>query len=160
MLTGLHHLHNIMRWAVLLFAVITLFTALRGMISKRDFTTSDKRPALYLLICCDIQLLLGLALYFMMGYQNNFSGGVMKEVMKAPAARYWTVEHSVGMLLAIILVHVGYAGIKGIRPYAAKFRRLFWCTFIALLVLVATAPWPYKQAGIAKPLFPGMTVGN
>lgn len=151
----LNSLHNVMRWAVLLFGVLALFTGLRGIGGKKDFTNGDKRTALYFMIACDIQLLLGLALYFLKGYYRSFSGGGMGEVMKNPPMRFWSVEHITGMIIAIVLVHVGYAGTKGNRPHASKFRRLFWCTFIALLVIAATIPWPFRVEGIARPWFPG-----
>lgn len=156
--TMLNHLHNIMRWAVLLFGVLTLITGLRGLNGKRDFTNGDKRTALYLLIACDIQLLLGLSLYFTKGYYRVFSGGAMGEVMKNQPMRFWSVEHITGMLIAIILVHIGYAGTKGSRPHAAKFRRLFWCTLIALLIIAVTIPWPFRAPGVARPWIPGMGV--
>ncbi len=156
--TLLNSIHNIMRWAVLLFGVLALFTGMRGLGGKRDFTLGDKRTALYFLIACDIQLLLGLSLYFMKGYHRVFSGGAMGEVMKNQPMRFWSVEHITGMLIAIILVHVGYAGTKGSRPHASKFRRLFWCTFIALLIIAVTIPWPFRAPGVARPWVPGMGV--
>ena len=154
----LNSIHNIMRWAVLLFGVLALFTGLRGIGGKKDFTNGDKRTALYFMIACDIQLLLGLALYFLKGYYRNFSGGDMGTVMKDPTMRFWTVEHMIGMIIAIIIVHIGYAGTKGNRPHATKFRRLFWCTLIALLVIAITIPWPFRQLGVARPWVPGMGV--
>lgn len=160
MLATVQNIHNIVRWIILLFAVLTVITAMRGMGGRKDFTNGDKRTALYLMIACDIQLLLGLALYYLHGYYNNFAGGAMKEVMKAPAARFWTIEHLVGMIVAIILVHVGYSGTKGTRPHASKFRRLFWCSFIALILFVATIPWPFRQGDIARPWLPGMSVNR
>ena len=154
--TLIQNLHNIFRWAIILFGVISLFVGLRGLNGKREFTAGDKRFPLFFLISCDIQLLLGLALYFMKGYQNNFAGGGMGAVMKDSTMRFWTVEHLVGMVIAIILVHVGYAGTKGARPQRAKFRRLFWCTLIALILFAMMAPWPFRAEGIARPWFPGM----
>jgi hypothetical protein len=154
--TILLNIHNIMRWAVLLFGVLALFTGLRGLGGHKDFTNGDKRTALYFMIACDIQLLLGLALYFLKGYQRNFSGGNMSTVMKEPVMRFWTIEHMTGMIIAIIVVHIGYAGTKGNRPHGAKFRRLFWCTLIALLIIAATIPWPFRQPGVARPWIPGM----
>ncbi len=153
--TGLLHLHNLLRWAVLLFGLLTLITSMRGLGGKKDFTNGDKRTALYLLISCDLQLLLGLALYFMKGYQHNFSGGVMAEVMKNPVSRFWTIEHGFTMLIGIVLVHIGYAGTKGSRAHVGKFRRLFWCTLIALILFAAMIPWPGRE-GIGRALFPGM----
>jgi len=154
----LNNIHNILRWVVLLFGLLSIFTGLRGLNGKRDFNSGDKRTALYFLISCDLQLLLGLSLYFSKGYLNNFSNGGMATTMKDPIMRFWTVEHSIGMLLAIILVHVGYAGIKGNKAPGKKFSRLFWCSLIAMLIFVVMAPWPFRIPGIARPWVPGMGV--
>jgi hypothetical protein len=154
----LQNVHNILRWLVLLFGLLSLFTGLRGLNGKRNFTDGDKRTALFFLTACDIQLLLGLALYFMKGYHRNFSGGNMSTVMKDSVMRFWTVEHSAGMLLAIILVHIAYAGTKGSRLPVAKFRRLFWCTLLALIIIAVMVPWPFRIPGIARPWAPGMSV--
>jgi hypothetical protein len=153
--TVLNSIHNVMRWAVLLFGVLALFSGIRGIGGGKDFTNGDKRTGLYFLIACDIQLLLGLALYFMKGYYRSFSGGGMGEVMKNAPMRFWSVEHLVGMIIAIMLVHIGYAGTKGNRPHISKFRRLFWCTLIALIIIAVTIPWPFRVHGIARPWFPG-----
>jgi len=147
--------HNILRWAVVLFGVLSLFTGLRGLNGKRNFTDGDKRTALFFLISCDIQLVLGLALYFTKGYYRNFSGGDMGSIMKDSIQRFWTIEHFIGMLLAIIIVHVGYSGIKGNRSHGAKFRRLFWCTLIALIIIALMVPWPFRAPGISRPWLPG-----
>lgn len=153
----LNSIHNIMRWAVLLTGLMALVTGLRGMNGRRAFTSGDKRNALFFMIACDIQLLLGLSLYFTKGYHRVFSGGAMGEVMKNAPMRFWSVEHITGMIIAIILVHVGYAGTKGARADGSKFRRLFWCTLIALLIIAVTIPWPFRQAGIGRPWLPGMS---
>jgi hypothetical protein len=153
--TGILHLHNVLRWAVLLFGVLTLFTAMRGLNGRREFTNGDKRTALYFLISCDLQLLLGLFLYFTRGYFSNFTNGAIGEVMKSPASRFWTIEHGPVMILAIVLVHIGYAATKGTRPNVRKFRSLFWFTLFALIIFAVTIPWPFREA-VGRALFPGM----
>jgi hypothetical protein len=144
-----------MRWVVLIFGLLSLISGMRGMGGGRDFAAGDKRNALFFMISCDIQLLLGLALYFTMGYYRNFSGGNIGTVMKDSVMRFWTVEHLIGMLIAIILVHIGYSGTKGDRRDLLKFRRLFWCTLIALVIMIAMIPWPFRAPGIAQPWLPG-----
>jgi ammonia channel protein AmtB len=153
-MTVLLAIHNIMRWIVLLTGLLALITGLRGIGGGRNFTNGDKRTALYFLIAADIQLLLGFALYFINGYYRNFSAG-MGEVMKVPATRFWTVEHPVGMLLAIIFAHVAYASTKGDRAHRAKFRRLFMFSLLSLVLMAATIPWP-GRAGIGRPLVPSL----
>ncbi|RYZ49743.1 MAG: hypothetical protein EOP49_15560 [Sphingobacteriales bacterium] len=151
---GLLHLHNFMRWVVLLMAIITIVKSLSGMSGKRAFTNGDRKTALFLMISADIQLLLGFALYFMRGWFDTLSAG--GNVMADKVSRFWSVEHIAGMLLGIILIHVGYSASKKNITDSAKFSKLFWFTLIALIVILATIPWPFREAGIAKPWFPGM----
>ena len=153
---GLEHLHNFLRWLVLIFGLLALITGGRGIGGGRDFTNGDKRTGLYFLITMDLQLLVGLALYFIgpWGFKV-IQGAGMGEVMKNAANRFWAIEHPIMMVLAVILVHIGYAGTKGNRPHRAKFRRLFWCTLIALILILAAIPWPFR-AGVGRPWFPGM----
>jgi hypothetical protein len=92
----------------------------------------------------------------MKGYFRNFSGGNMGVVMKDSIQRFWTIEHFIGMLIAIIIVHIGYSGTKGNRPHASKFRRLFWCSLIALILIALMVPWPFRAPGISRPWVPGM----
>jgi len=153
MLTGLQHLHNLFRWLIVILAVITLIKSLSGLGGKKPFTNGDRKTTLFLMISADIQLLLGFALYFMKGWSARLgTEGFMKEAV----SRYWGMEHALGMVIAIVLIHIGYAAAKSNRPAQAKFRRLFVCVLLALVVAAAMMPWPSRIEGIAKPLFPGM----
>ncbi|HEY1031712.1 MAG TPA: hypothetical protein VGD89_08055 [Flavipsychrobacter sp.] len=153
---GLLHLHNFLRWFVLIFAIWTIFKTFSGMGSGRAFTKADKRPALFLMITCDIQLLLGLVLYTTGAWGiKNIQNQGMGAVMKDSVSRFWAVEHIAGMLIAVVLVHIGYAAIKKNIADSAKFKKVFWFTLIALLIIIATIPWPFREM-IGRPLFPGM----
>ena len=136
----------------MLFALLAIVKGLSGMGGKKAFGKGDKRTALFLMICCDIQLLLGLILYFMNGWWAVLTGGT---AMASNYNRFFSVEHSVGMLVAIILVHIGYSATKKQIPDASKFRRLFWFTLIAMVIILATIPWPGRE--VARPLLPGMS---
>ncbi len=152
MLTGIQHLHNFLRWFILLFALWTIFKTIGGLSGARQFTKSDKRPAMLLMITADIQLLLGLILYIGNGWFKVLTGGGF---MKIPAARFWAMEHLLGMLIAIILIHIGYSAVKKDIPDTAKFKKVFWYTLIALIAILITIPWPFREI-IGRPLFPGM----
>lgn len=118
----------------------------------KAFTKSDKRPAMLLMITADIQLLLGLVLYVGNDWFKVLTGGGF---MKLPAQRFWAMEHMLGMLIAIVLIHIGYSAIKKDIPDASKFKKLFWFTLVALIIIFATIPWPFREI-IGRPLFPGM----
>lgn len=152
MLTGLQHLHNFLRWFIILFALWTIVKSLAGMNGGKSFTKSDKRPAMLLMIFADIQLVLGLVLFISKDWFKVLTSGGF---MKLPAQRFWAMEHALGMLIAIILIHAGYSVVKKNVPDATKFKRLFWCTLLALVVIFITIPWPFREI-IGRPLFPGM----
>ena len=56
-------------------------------------------------------LLVGIYLYFVgnNGYNQLKEYDGMGEVMKNSTARFFVVEHLIGMLIAIILLHIGKA---------------------------------------------------
>lgn len=152
MLTGIQHMHNFLRWFVIFFALWTIIKSVSGMSGNKAFTKADKRPALLLMITADVQLLLGLILYVGKGWWNVLTSGGF---MKLPAQRFWAMEHLVGMLIGIILIHVGYSAIKKDISDGAKFKKVFWFTLIGLIVILATIPWPFREA-VGRGLFPGM----
>jgi len=150
---GLLDLHNVMRWLILLFALLAIIKGLSGMNGKKPFGKGDRRIALFLMICCDIQLLLGLVLYYLNGWWSVLTGGTS---MASKPNRFFSVEHAFGMILAIILVHIAYSATKKNIPDGSKFRRLFWLTLIAIIIILATIPWPGREM-VGRPLFPGMS---
>lgn len=150
---GLLHLHNFMRWLVLLFGILVIIRSISGMGGNKPFAAGDKRMALFLLISCDVQLLLGLSLYISRGWMGIWTSGA--DIMANKANRFFAVEHLLGMLVAIILVHIGYSSIKKNIADGAKFKKLFWFTLIAFILIIATIPWPFREL-VGRPLFPGM----
>ncbi len=152
MLDGIQHMHNFLRWLVILFAVWTLISSMGGLSGAKTFTKVHKRPALLLMIMVDLQLLLGLVLYFSKGWFKVLtSGGFMGK----DAQRFWAMEHFVGMLLGVIFIHMGYSAIKKNISDKSKFSRVFWFTLIGLLIILVTIPWPFREV-VGRPLFPGM----
>lgn len=153
MLTGIQHMHNLLRWLVVLFALWTIIKSISGMSGNKSFTNADKRPALLLMITVDIQLLLGLVLYFGKGWFKVLTSG---NFMGIAAQRFWAMEHMVGMLLGIIFIHIGYSATKKNIGDKSKFSRVFWFTLLGFIIILATIPWPFREA-VGRGLFPGMS---
>ena len=147
------YVHSILRYFILLFAIVVVIQSLVGLMGKKKFQKPNKMIALFLLIFCDLQLLLGVVLY----YYKLVTSGMLQggNVMKDPYIRFYAVEHSVSMIVAIILVHVGYSFIKKNVDDDRKFKRLFWCSFAALAIFLAMIPWEGKQV-VGRPNIPVM----
>ena len=76
----------------------------------------------------------------------------MGPVMKNSYDRFFTVEHTTMMILAWILVHVGRTSVKRASTDAAKHRKMLLFFGLALLLILAAIPWPFRTE-IARPLF-------
>jgi hypothetical protein len=146
-------IHNILRWAVLLFGVYTVIKALGGLTAKKSYTGGDNKASLFFMISCDIQLLLGLGLYFG-GAWFDMVKTSMGEVMKNSANRFFAVEHALMMIIAWILVHMGRSMVKRAGNDAQKHKRSLIFFGIALLLILAMIPWPFRTAGIGRAWFP------
>jgi uncharacterized membrane-anchored protein len=142
--------HNITRWAVLLFGVWALLNAITGLSSKRAFSANDKRSGLFFMTFCDIQLVLGLILYFTNSWFDRLKD--IGNTMKDPASRFFAVEHIAMMLIAWLLVHIGYSSVKRAGTDAKKHKKMLLFFGLALLLILASIPWPFREQ-IAKPLF-------
>ena len=105
MYNGLLHAHSGLRWLLLITLIIAIITAFIGWLGKKEYQKTDNIVALLLLSFTHIQLLLGLALYFMKGWGIVF--GNMSIAMKDETMRFWSIEHLVIMLLAGVLITMG-----------------------------------------------------
>ena len=153
MYNGLLLLHSFLRWVILVLAIVSIYKNYLGMRGGRVFSAGDKKVGLFLMIAAHTTLLVGLYLWFfgpfgLMNIQNLGFG----EVMKNRIARYYAVEHTTGMLIAIVLITIGRGVSKKNIPDAAKFKRTFWFILVALIIILATVPWPFR-AGIGRPWF-------
>lgn len=144
MYNGLLHLHNVLRWLILLFLLISLFQAFAK-------STGIRKSSLWLLICAHLTLIIGIYQWFAgeLGWKMVQNAG-MSTIMKDSAARFWAIEHMSGMLIAIILITIGRGKAKVLNYKAAS-----WLFLIALIIILATVPWPFRE-GIGRPWFPGM----
>jgi hypothetical protein len=143
-------LHNLLRWAVLLFGLWTLLNAITGVFGKRKYTSTDNKSNLFFMISCDTQLLLGLILYFTNSWFDRLKD--LGNNMKEPYNRFFTMEHMSMMVIAWILVHVGRASVKRANTDGAKHTRMLLFFGIAILLILAAIPWPFREI-IAKPYF-------
>ncbi len=151
MYTGLLYLHSFLRWVILLLALIAIYKSYTGMVSGKPFTAGDKKTGLFLMIAAHTTLLIGLYQWIVgpWGLKNIENMG-FGAVMKDPVARFYGVEHLTGMIIAIILITIGRGVSKKNIPDRSKHKKTFWFFLVALIIILASVPWPFR-AGIARP---------
>lgn len=141
--TVMLHAHSVGRWIVLLLLLFAIINSL--LAGNRPYIRSDNRLGLLLTIFADLMLLIGIYLYFVGQYGYKLMQNGMGAAMKDPYSRFFAVEHLAGMLIAIILIHIGKA--QGKRPIGdrAKHKRTMIFYLVALLIILASIPWPFRE---------------
>ncbi len=136
----LKHAHSGLRW-LLLAALV--YAIIKGFHSWRSGKAFHKPSALIGLILTHIQLVIGLLLYFIFSPLVNFQEGFMKDSI----TRFYTVEHFVTMLLAVILITIGYSRGKRKAENSAAGKAVFVFYLIGLLLVLLGIPWPFRGLG-------------
>ena len=148
--------HNILRWVILLMLIISIMKSLSGWMGRKSFTNGDRKTFLLTLIPTHLNLVIGLY-QLLAGKYGIFNTKLPEGVslMKDKFFRFYWVEHPTGMILAIILITLGYGVAKKPLADQTKFKRAFWFFFVALIIILATIPWPSREI-VGRPIFPGV----
>jgi len=141
--------HSWIRWVAIVAAVGTTLAAL-GNRTHGSNSAAD-RWSLFAMTALDLQMLVGLILYFAL---SPFTARAMEDfsaAMKNAPLRFWAVEHLSTMLAAVVLAHVGRALARKASSPAAKRTRLLVCFGLTTLLIMIGTPWPGMTNG--RPLF-------
>ena len=131
--------HSGLRWVVLALLIGAIINSITG--KSRTYEKKDKMLNLFAMIFLHIQLLIGLVLYFKSA-KVTFIDGWMKD----PEDRFYGMEHILMMVIAIVLVTIGRKKAENHIEPAKKFKTItLWYT-IALLIIIAAIPWPFREA--------------
>ena len=133
--------HNLMRWVVVILAILALVRAYLGWFGNRAWTMSDRRVGVFYTAALDVQLLLGLILYFLLSPITAAAFKNLGAAMSDPAVRFFFLEHALYMILAVIFGHLGSAFSRRATSDVAKHRTAaIWFTLSALAIVIGM-PW-------------------
>ncbi|MGC6423211.1 MAG: hypothetical protein ACON47_09275 [Flavobacteriaceae bacterium] len=136
----LQTVHSYWAYLVLIGLLAATINALLGRVQNRAFRAQDLRLSLFGLIFSHIQLLIGLILYFVSPWFQQWSQGV-GAVMKNAESRLYLVEHPTTNILAIILITMGWSMHKRQNQDVKKFSRIGFFYALGLLLLLSRIPW-------------------
>lgn len=146
-------LHSLVRWLVLISLLLAIFRAYNGWFTGRKFSRFDNRIRLISTTTAQIQLVLGLWLYVISPVIILFLQH-FKEMVHERQIRFFGMEHSTMMLIAIILITIGAAKAKRKQKDKEKFKTMaIWFT-IALLIILSSIPWAFSPL-VSRPWFRG-----
>ena len=129
--------HSYWAYLVLIMLLFAVINAIIGLSQKKEFGNKDLRIGLFTLIFSHIQVLIGLAWYFAGGFSGQISG----EVMKDADSRFVVIEHPIMMILAIVLITIGWSKHKKKTESSAKSKTFAIFYGIALVLVLSRIPW-------------------
>ena len=141
MYTGFLHLHDVLRWLLLVSLAVTLVKYLAGWFGNQPWKKTDNILGIVFTSLMDLQLLTGLVLYFFLSPVTKLAMSDFGGAMKNADLRFYAVEHFAMMLIAVVLVHIGRAKSKKAKTDQGKFKIASIFFLIAMVIMVAAIPW-------------------
>jgi hypothetical protein len=142
-------IHNIVRWVALILAIVATVGAFSGWFGKRQWSERDRKIGSFFGIAMDIQLLLGLLLYFVFSPITRAAMADFGAAMGVTDLRFFGMEHAFYMLLAVVSAHLGSILSRRAPDSKTKFQRAAIFFGLSLLLILLGIPW-------MRPLFPGL----
>jgi cytochrome bd-type quinol oxidase subunit 2 len=138
MYTGFKHLHSMLAYVLLAALAYSIIATLIAYSSQKPFTEKNRKTALIGLIATHVMVLIGLVLYFVspLGF-SNLSGEAMSDTL----SRLYAVEHPLSMIIAAVLVTVGYSRAKKLTESSKRFSSILLFFTLGLLLILLRIPW-------------------
>ncbi|TDN95157.1 hypothetical protein DET49_10240 [Salegentibacter sp. 24] len=134
-------IHSYWAYLVLIVLFVAVFNAIIGYVSNKEYGATNFRIALFTLIISHIQLLIGIILYFTAPYFSVLLEKGMGPVMADPTLRLYIMEHPLMMIIAVVLITMGYSKHKSKLTSKPKFKTLAIFYTLGLLIMLSRIPW-------------------
>lgn len=132
-------IHSYWAYLVLAFLILAVLNSVTGVTSKREFKDKDLRLSLFTLIFSHIQLLIGLGWYFMSPWYKTLKEQGIGNI--DAQTRLLAVEHPFVMILAIVLITMGWSKHKKKESDTVKFKTIAIFYGLALVFVLSRIPW-------------------
>jgi hypothetical protein len=140
-------LHSILRWLVIIAALFAIIRSITGLSFKRGWMQMDDQAGFWFTMFLDIQVLLGILLYFFLSPTTTNALQNFSAAMSNAATRFFAVEHVLGMVIAVVIAHIGRSLSKKAPTALQKHRRAAIWYSLAVLIILASIPWPFFSYG-------------
>lgn len=145
--------HSIIRYLILIVLIAAIYYAFQGRKNGIAYAGNTKKTGLYTMILCDLQLVLGLILNGYYIYMNSkFKPGKIKHMLGENDFRFFTIEHGLMMIIAIVLIHLGYFKAKKAQSEITANNSQFKWFLAAPIIILIAIPWPFVP-GYGRPWF-------
>ena len=130
--------HSYVAFLLLVVLMLVIVVAIYGWVKVKPYNKIVSILSLVGLGAAQSQFTIGLILYFISPLgMSNFSGDAMKNAL----SRLYIAEHPLMMLLAIVLVTIGYIKTKKAKDDNSKYKNMAIYYSIGLAFILSRIPW-------------------
>ena len=133
--------HNILRWVILGIGIFASVRMYLGWAGGKAWNKFDRFSGLFFTIILDIQLMLGLLLYFVFSDLTKTAFSNFSVALRNPTIRFFTIYHALLMGLAILIAHIGNSFGKKDISGRDKHLRTAVAYSVTFLLLLLVIPW-------------------
>ena len=133
-------LHSL--WAILTMTII-FYTVLRfffNALQNKIFTLLDLRIALFTLIFCHIQFIIGIVLYFLSPKFKWWYNG-LEESLENNEYFFYLVKHTLLNIFSILYITIGWSLFKKAKTNQKRFTRIGVFYLIGFLLILLATPY-------------------
>lgn len=131
------NLHSYLRWAVVIIGVIAVLMAWAGVFSRARWTSQQLLTGRLATIAFDTQALVGVLLYAWLSPITTGAFRDMGAAMKDAGIRFYVAEHSLVMIVAAVLIHIG--AVRARKKDSPLQAAIFYT--LAMAGVLALTPW-------------------
>jgi hypothetical protein len=139
-------IHSWVRWIVIVTGLVAAGRGIAGRVGNRRWTRTDDHSATWFTAALDLQMTVGLIIYFF----SPLTWAALRDVgsaMRDATLRFYAIEHAVGMIVAVVLAHIGQRRIRKATVDARRHTAAAIFFTIALIIILASIPWPNRPFG-------------
>ncbi len=133
-------LHSLLRWVVVLGGLFAIVTVVRGLLTRAAWGGTERLAGTLFTRALNIQFVLGIILFvvspLIRGALSNMGAAMGNDTL-----RFFTVEHTTFMLLAVVAAEVGNGLARRATTDRAKFVRASIGFVLAGVLIVFGIPW-------------------
>jgi hypothetical protein len=143
-------IHSYLRWGLLAAGLLSGAASLHGWRAGRRWSFLDERLAVTLVLCVDLQLVVGLLLYLVLSPFGEavFAGG-LRAAGATPTVLFFGLLHPCLMILSFLVAHAARGRSKKASSDEARFRIMSRGVLLWLLLVALAIPWPWMPYGRA-----------
>ncbi len=134
--------HSVLRYLIVLLMIVSLIIAFSGWFGNRKFIDRHRKWHFTTQMALNLQLIVGLLAYFLKGYHHMFSNIANLPEM----ARFYAMEHLSAMIIAVVLINIGYHRALKANNDRSKHMRVAIFFAIGFLMIMAMIPWPFMHS--------------